>query len=63
MVMNVKIQSVKFCVIIGIVISFFNYSAQGQINYSLNCSGGFSCNGNSAGAVSVSIKENQRLSC
>jgi hypothetical protein len=61
MVMNVKIQSVKFCVIIGIVISFFNYSAQGQINYSLNCSGGFSCNGNNAGTVSVSIMENQRL--
>ncbi|MFN0189536.1 MAG: LamG-like jellyroll fold domain-containing protein [Bacteroidia bacterium] len=43
------------------MIIFFNYSTQGQINYSLNCSGGFSCNGNSGGSVSVSVLESQRV--
>ena len=59
--MNIKIQWVKFCVMLGVIISLFNYSAQSQINYSLNCSGGFSCNGNSGGAVAVSIMESQRI--
>ncbi len=59
--MNVMLQKIKCYLIIGMMIIFFNYSTQGQINYSLNCSGGFSCNGNSGGAVAVSIMENQRL--
>ncbi|MBK9637106.1 MAG: hypothetical protein IPO63_04550 [Bacteroidetes bacterium] len=54
-----KFQWMKVCVVCGIIISLFNYSAQSQINYSLNCSGGFSCNGNSGGAVAIAVMENQ----
>jgi Concanavalin A-like lectin/glucanases superfamily/PA domain/Putative metal-binding motif len=46
--------------LIGLLFILMNQLGFGQINYSLNCVGGFSCNGESDGSVSVILTETQR---